>query len=119
MRAACWAASTDRNASLVFEELTDLYIQTNHLRDAITQAEEMLKLNPDNVDARRMLGRIYRSECEPGLRRADGSVHSDQPPARCHHAGRRDAEAESGQRGCAPHVGPHLQIGMRAWSSKS
>jgi tetratricopeptide (TPR) repeat protein len=53
------ALKLDPGASLVFEELTDLYIQTNHLRDAITQAEEMLKLNPDNVDARRMLGRIY------------------------------------------------------------
>jgi tetratricopeptide (TPR) repeat protein len=53
------ALRLDPGASLVFEELTDLYIQTNHLRDAITQAEEMLKVNPDNVDARRMLGRIY------------------------------------------------------------
>ena len=53
------AIKLDPGASLVFEELTDLYIQTNHLRDAITQAEEMLKVNPDNVDARRMLGRIY------------------------------------------------------------
>ena len=53
------ALKLDPGASLVFEELTDLYIQTNHLRDAITQAEEMLKADPDNVDARRMLGRIY------------------------------------------------------------
>ncbi len=53
------ALRLDPGASLVFEELTDLYIQTNHLRDAISQAEEMLKRNPDNVDARRMLGRIY------------------------------------------------------------
>jgi tetratricopeptide (TPR) repeat protein len=53
------ALKLDPGASLVFEELTDLYIQTNHLRDAITQAEEMLKLNPDNVGARRMLGHIY------------------------------------------------------------
>ena len=53
------ALKLDPSASLVFEELTDLYIQTNHLRDAITQAEDMLKQNPDNVDARRMLGRIY------------------------------------------------------------
>ena len=53
------ALKLDPGASLVFEELTDLFIQTNHLRDAITQAEDMLKTNPDNVDARRMLGRIY------------------------------------------------------------
>ena len=26
---------------------------------AVTQAEEVLKTNPDNLDARRMLGRIY------------------------------------------------------------
>src|SRR5450755_3410726 len=43
------ALKLDPGASLVFEELTDLYIQTNHLRDAITLAEEMLKVNPDNV----------------------------------------------------------------------
>jgi tetratricopeptide (TPR) repeat protein len=53
------ALKLDPGASMVFEELTDLYIQTNRLRDAVTQAEELLQKNPDNVDARRMLGRIY------------------------------------------------------------
>jgi tetratricopeptide (TPR) repeat protein len=53
------ALKLDPGAAIVFEELTDLYIQTNHLRDAVTLAEDMLKSNPDNVDARRMLGRIY------------------------------------------------------------
>jgi tetratricopeptide (TPR) repeat protein len=53
------ALKLDPSASIAFEELTDLYIQTNHLRDAVTQAEDLLKQNPDNVDARRMLGRIY------------------------------------------------------------
>src|SRR6266540_3947564 len=40
------ALKLDPGATLVFEELTDLYIQTNHLRDAVTQAEEMLKVDP-------------------------------------------------------------------------
>src|SRR3954453_20247271 len=53
------ALKLDPSASIVFEELTDLYIQTNHLRDAVTQAEDLLKQNPENIDARRMLGRIY------------------------------------------------------------
>jgi tetratricopeptide (TPR) repeat protein len=53
------ALKLDPSASIIFEELTDLYIQTNHLQDAITQAEDLLKRNSDNLDARRMLARIY------------------------------------------------------------
>lgn len=53
------ALRLDPSANIVFEELTDLYIQTNRLADAVAQAEEVLKQNPDNLDARRMLGRIY------------------------------------------------------------
>lgn len=53
------ALKLDPSAGIIFEELTDLYIQTGRLRDAMSQAEEMLKQNPDNLDARRMLGRIY------------------------------------------------------------
>lgn len=53
------ALRLDPSANIVFEELTDLYIQTNRLADAVTQAEEVLKQNPDNLDARRMLGKIY------------------------------------------------------------
>ena len=53
------ALKLDPSAGIAFEELTDLYIQTNRLRDAVTQAEDLLKQNPDNLDARRMLGRIY------------------------------------------------------------
>src|SRR5690349_20801959 len=53
------ALKADPGSSIIFEELTDLYIQTNRLRDAVTQAEDMLKQSPDNLEARRMLGRIY------------------------------------------------------------
>jgi tetratricopeptide (TPR) repeat protein len=63
------ALRLDPTANIVFEELTDLYIQTNRLADAVTQAEEVLKQNPDNLDARRMLGRIYTRmipENQPG-----------------------------------------------------
>ncbi len=53
------ALRLDPSANIIFEELTDLYIQTNRLADAVTQAEEMLKQNAENLEARRMLGRIY------------------------------------------------------------
>ncbi len=53
------ALKLDPNASIVLEELTDIYMQTGRLRDAVAQAEELLQQNPDNLAARRMLGRIY------------------------------------------------------------
>jgi tetratricopeptide (TPR) repeat protein len=53
------ALEADPGAGYVSEELTDLYMQAGKLRDAVSQAEEMLKSDPENLDARRMLGRIY------------------------------------------------------------
>ncbi len=53
------ALKADPTAGVIFEELTDLYVQTGRWQDAVTQAEDVLKQNPDNLDARRMLGRIY------------------------------------------------------------
>ena len=53
------ALKADPNASPIYEELTDLYVALNRLGDATTLAQDVLKQNPDNVDAHRMLGRIY------------------------------------------------------------
>ena len=53
------ALKADPNASEIFDELTELYVATNRLGDAVTTAEDTLRRNPDNVDARRMLGKIY------------------------------------------------------------
>jgi tetratricopeptide (TPR) repeat protein len=53
------ALKLEPTSKIIFEELTDLYIQTGRLQDAVSQAEDMLKRDPDNLDARRMLGRIY------------------------------------------------------------
>ena len=53
------ALKLDPGASFLFEELTDLYIQSGRLKDAVTEAEDILKHEPGNLDARRILGRIY------------------------------------------------------------
>ena len=53
------ALKLDPAASFLFEELTDLYIQSGRLKDAVTEAEDILKREPNNLDARRILGRIY------------------------------------------------------------
>ena len=53
------AMKLDPSASFLSEELTDLYIQAGRIKDAVTEAEDLLKQNPNNLDARRLLGRIY------------------------------------------------------------
>ncbi|MDQ6663837.1 MAG: tetratricopeptide repeat protein [Acidobacteriota bacterium] len=53
------AIKQDPSATFLAEELTDLYIQAGQLSKAVTEAEEMLKQNPENLEARRILGRIY------------------------------------------------------------
>jgi tetratricopeptide (TPR) repeat protein len=53
------ALKKDPSAGFLAEELTDLYIQAGRLRDAVSEAEDMLKQDPNNVEARRILGRIY------------------------------------------------------------
>ena len=53
------AMKLDPSASFLSEELTDLYIQAGRIKDAVTEAEDLLRQNPDNLDARRLLGRIY------------------------------------------------------------
>ena len=53
------ALKLDPGASFLFEEMTDLYIQSGRLKDAVTEAEDVLKREPNNLDARRILGRIY------------------------------------------------------------
>ncbi len=53
------ALKLDPSASVIFDELTDLYIQTGDLKGAVQLAQDLLKQEPDNLDAHRMLGRVY------------------------------------------------------------
>ena len=53
------AIKLDPKAGLILDELTDLYIKTNRLADAVDQAEALLKQDPSNLDARRTLAQIY------------------------------------------------------------
>jgi tetratricopeptide (TPR) repeat protein len=53
------AIKADPTAAMLSEELSDLYIQSGRLRDAQTDAEETLKLNPNDLNAHRLLARIF------------------------------------------------------------
>ena len=53
------ALKADPTATFLSEELSDLYIQSGRLREAVTDAEDILKQNPNDLNARRILARIY------------------------------------------------------------
>jgi tetratricopeptide (TPR) repeat protein len=53
------AIKDDPQTPALSEELSELYIQTGRLREAQSDAEEALKINPNDVNAHRMLGRIF------------------------------------------------------------
>ncbi len=60
------ALKLDPSANIIFEELTDLYVQTGRIRDAVNLAEDMLKQDPDNLNARKVLGRIFAHASDSG-----------------------------------------------------
>src|ERR1700730_3023734 len=53
------ALKADPNAAFIAEELSDLYIQSGRWGEAVLEAEEALKQNPSDLNARRLLARIY------------------------------------------------------------
>jgi tetratricopeptide (TPR) repeat protein len=53
------AIKADPSASFLSEELAELYVQSGKIRDAVIETEEALKQNPEDVNLRRILGRIY------------------------------------------------------------
>lgn len=53
------AMAADPSATFIAEELSDFYIQSGRLRDAVTEAEDLLKKNPNDLNSRRVLARIY------------------------------------------------------------
>jgi tetratricopeptide (TPR) repeat protein len=53
------AIKADPTTAMLSEELSDLYIQSGRLRDAQADAEEVLKQNPNDLNAHRLLARIF------------------------------------------------------------
>lgn len=53
------ALKADPGAGFLAEELADMYIMAGRFQEAITDGEAALRDNPGNLNARRILGRIY------------------------------------------------------------
>jgi tetratricopeptide (TPR) repeat protein len=53
------AIKLDPSATYIDEELTEFYVQTGQLDKATTEAQSLLSANPSNVNAHKILARIY------------------------------------------------------------
>ena len=53
------AFALDSSSQEIGNELAEIYFQSQHVRDAVTEAQSMIAKDPDNLGARRLLARIY------------------------------------------------------------
>jgi len=53
------AIDADPTSAFLTSGLAELYAKTGRIRDAVVEAQDIIKKNPNNLEARRLLGRIY------------------------------------------------------------
>ncbi|MBI1740654.1 MAG: tetratricopeptide repeat protein [Candidatus Koribacter versatilis] len=53
------AIDADPTSEYLTSGLAELYARTGRIRDAVVEAQDILKRDPNNMEARRLLGRIY------------------------------------------------------------
>ena len=69
------ALSADPNSPQLNDELADLYFRTGQVREAEATARGLLKTSPNDIEAHRLLGRLYLRQ----LSEAQNSVSSSSP----------------------------------------
>ncbi|HEV2275028.1 MAG TPA: tetratricopeptide repeat protein [Acidobacteriaceae bacterium] len=53
------ALDADPSSKFLNSGLAELYLRTGRIRDAVVAAQSTLKADPDNLDAHKLLGRVY------------------------------------------------------------
>jgi tetratricopeptide (TPR) repeat protein len=53
------AIDADPTSAYLTSGLAELYAKTGRIRDAVVEAQDIIKKDPNNLEARRLLGRIY------------------------------------------------------------
>jgi tetratricopeptide (TPR) repeat protein len=53
------AIDADPSSEFLTSGLAELYVKTGRIRDAVIQAQDILKRDPNNIEAHKLLGRIY------------------------------------------------------------
>src|SRR5215472_11274262 len=53
------AIDADPSSEYLTAALAELYFKTGRIRDAVVEAQDIIKRDPTNLEARKLLGRIY------------------------------------------------------------
>ena len=53
------AIEADPSSEFLTSGLAELYVKTGRIRDAVLEAQDIIKRDPDNLEAHKLLGRIY------------------------------------------------------------
>src|SRR5947207_1450399 len=53
------AIEADPSSELLTSGLAELYVKTGRIRDAVLEAQDIIKRDPTNLEAHKLLGRIY------------------------------------------------------------
>ena len=68
------AIENDPSSEYLNSGLAELYAKTGRIRDAVTEAQDIIKRDPNNLEARKLLGRIYLR----GLGDLQGGAQSEE-----------------------------------------
>lgn len=60
------ALRDDPDSGFLANSLADLYLQTGQIRSAVTEFEEVVRRNPNDVNSRRILARFYTARIREG-----------------------------------------------------
>lgn len=53
------AIDSDPSSEFLTSGLAELYVKTGRIRDAVLEAQDIIKRDPNNIEAHKLLGRIY------------------------------------------------------------
>src|SRR2546423_11036562 len=53
------AIEADPGSEFLTSALAELYVKTGRIRDAVLEAQDVLKRDPNNLESHKLLGRIY------------------------------------------------------------
>ena len=76
------ALELDPNNSLIFSEMAESYLRNNKIREAVDAAEKAVRVDPNSIDAHKLLGQIYvnmisraNAQNPPGADTINNAVH--------------------------------------------